>query len=178
MLNKEQRSVQEGLESQQIRGRNNKQPMLKAEGTDFITGITKTVYTQEEIAIAATKSNLQRQSQTVGTTFREPALFETFGLCADNKESCLGVLDVTFIPKANADPYAVSLLETMVQPHFLRDKGPINCIPTPEENVEARQRQKDITGVLSGGQTNAHYKCCSFDPTLNDIDCMMRSAPL
>ena len=66
----------------------------------------------------------------------------------------------------------------MVQPQSLRDKGPISCIPTLEENVEARQRQKDITGVLLGVPTNAQHKCCSFDPTLNDIDCMMRAAPL
>ena len=66
----------------------------------------------------------------------------------------------------------------MVQPQSLRDKGPINCIPIPEENAEAWQRQKDITGVLSGVPTNFHHKCCFFDPTLNGIDCMMRSAPL
>ena len=39
LLRKEQRLIQEG--------RNNKQPVLKAEVTDFITGITKTVCTQE-----------------------------------------------------------------------------------------------------------------------------------
>ena len=32
--------------------------------------------------------------------------------------------------------------------------------------------------MLSGVLTNAHHKCCSFDPTLNDIDYMIRSAPL
>ena len=69
MLKKEQRSIQEGLESRQIRGRNNKQPVLKAEVTDFITSIIKTVYTQEEIVIAAAESNLRRQSQTVDTAF-------------------------------------------------------------------------------------------------------------
>ena len=53
MLRKELRSIQEGLEMQQVRGRNNKQPVLKAEATDFITGIITTVYTQEEIVIVA-----------------------------------------------------------------------------------------------------------------------------
>ena len=52
MLRKEQRSIQEGVDLRQIRGTNNKQPVLKAEVTDFTTGITKTVYTQEEIVIA------------------------------------------------------------------------------------------------------------------------------
>ena len=173
ILKKEQLSIQEGLESRQIKGRNDKQPVLKAEGTEFITGFTMTVYTQEEIFIAAAESNLQRQSQTVGTTFHEPALFDAFGPCADNKENCLGVLDGTFILHADADPCTIPLLETLVQPLSLRDKGLINYIPTPEENAEARQRQKDIIGVLSGVLTNAHHKCCSFDPTLNNINCMM-----
>ena len=32
--------------------------------------------------------------------------------------------------------------------------------------------------MLLGVPTNAHHKCCSFDPTLNEIDCTMRTAPL
>ena len=39
------------------------------------------------------------------------------------------------------------------------------------------QTQKDNTGVLSGLPTNAHHKCCTFDPTLNEIDCTMQTAP-
>ena len=178
ILKKEQLSIQEGLESRQIKGRNDKQPVLKAEGTEFITGFTMTVYTQEKIFIAAAESNLQRQSQTVGTTLHEPALFDAFGPCADNKENCLGVLDSTFILHADAEPCTIPLLETLVQPQSLQDKGLINYIPTPEENAEARQHQKDITRVLSGVPTNAYHKCCSFDPNLNDIDCMIQSAPL
>ena len=80
MMLREQRSIQEGIDLQQIRKRNNKQPVLKEEITNFITGTTITVYTQEEIVAAATESNLQRQSQTVGTA----ALFNAFGRYADN----------------------------------------------------------------------------------------------
>ena len=104
------------MESRQIWGRNNKQPVLKVEITNFITGITTTVYTQEEIVVAAAKSNLCRQSQMVGTAFRQPALFGAFGPCADNEANCLGVLDGAFVPHEDADPFAVSLLETIMQP--------------------------------------------------------------
>ena len=62
MLKREQRSIQEGIDSKQIWGKNNKQPVLKAEITDFITGITRTVYTQEEIVVATAESNLRCQS--------------------------------------------------------------------------------------------------------------------
>ena len=137
MLRKEQRSSQEDRDSRQIRGRNNKQPVLKAEITDFITGSVTTVYTQEEIVIAAAESNLRRQSQTVDTTFRQPPLMDAFGPCADNEENYLGVLDGSFVSHPNADPYAVSLLEMMVQPQSLRNKGPICCIPCPKENAKA-----------------------------------------
>ena len=178
MLKKEQRSIQEGVESKQIKRRKNKQPVLQAEITDLIAGITTTVYTQEEIGIAVAESNLWCQSHTVGTVYRQPALFDAFGSCANNEANCLGVLDGTLIPHEDADPYAVSLLETMVQPQYLRDKDPISCIPPPEENAETWHHQKDITGVLSGVATNAHHKCCAFDLTLNVIDCMMQSAPL
>ena len=45
MMIKEERAIQEGIDSRQIRGRNNKQLVLKAEITDFITGKITTVYT-------------------------------------------------------------------------------------------------------------------------------------
>ena len=116
MLKREQQSIQEGMESRQIRGRNNKQLVLKAEITNFITGTTTTVYTQGEIVFAAAESNLRRQSQTEGTAFHKPALFDACGPCAENKANGLGVLDGMFVPHEDADPYAVSLLETLVQP--------------------------------------------------------------
>ena len=116
MLKKEQRSIQEGVESRKVRGRNNKQPVLKAEITNFTTNITITMYTQEEIVVATAESNLRRQSQTVGTAFRQPTLFDAFGPCADNKDNYLGVLDGTFVPHEDTVPYVVSLLEIMVQP--------------------------------------------------------------
>ena len=114
----------------------------------------------------------------VGTAFREPTLFDTFGPCADNEANCLNVLEGTFIPHEDADPYVISLLETLVQPQYLQDKGLTNCIPTPAESADAWHYQKDITCVLSGVPINVHHKCCAFDPTLNDIDYMMQSAPL
>ena len=59
---REERARQEGRDSRQIRGQNNKYPVLKAEVTDFVTGITIIVETQEEIVAAAAKSNLRRQA--------------------------------------------------------------------------------------------------------------------
>ena len=102
---------------------------------------------------------------------------DAFGPCVNNKKNCLGVLDGTFVPHPDADPYAVLLLGSMVQPQYLRNKGPICYIPCPKENAEAWHRKKDITRVLSGVPTNAHHKCWAFDPTLNEIDCTIRTTP-
>ena len=97
---------------------------------------------------------------------------------ANNKVNYLGVLDGSFIPREDAEPYAVSLLKTMVQPQSLQDRSPINYISTSVENIDAWQHQKDNTGVVLGVPNNAHHKCCTFNPTLNEIDCMMKLAPL
>ena len=75
-----------------------------------------TVYTQEEIIVAAVESNLRRRYQMIGTAFQQPVLFDAFGPCADNEANCLGVLNGTFVSHQGADPFVVSLLETMVQP--------------------------------------------------------------
>ena len=70
MMIREERYIQAGVDSRQIRGRNNRQLVLKAEVADFITGITRTVCTQEEIVAAAVELNFRRQSQNIGTTSR------------------------------------------------------------------------------------------------------------
>ena len=114
----------------------------------------------------------------MGTAFRQSVLLDAFGRCADNKEDCLGVLDASFVPHHNANPFAVSHLEALAQPQSLRDRGPINLIPTSDEHRDAWNTQKDKTGVLPNVPNNAHHKCCAHNPLLNDIDCMMRSAPL
>ena len=69
MLKREQQSIQEGRDSKQIHGRNNKQPVIKVEMTNFITGTIRTMYTQEEIVVAAAETNLRCQSKTIGTAF-------------------------------------------------------------------------------------------------------------
>ena len=58
MLIWEERARQEGRESRQIYGRNNKCPVLNAEVTDFVTRITIIVQEQEEIVAAATEGTV------------------------------------------------------------------------------------------------------------------------
>ena len=57
MMLQEGHYIQESVDSRPIIGRNNRQPVLKVETKDFITSITRLVYTQEEYV-------LQLQNQT------------------------------------------------------------------------------------------------------------------
>ena len=147
MIIREERSRQEGRDSKQIRGRNIKSPVLKAEVTDFISGISRIVETQEEIVAAAAESNLRRQSQTAVTAFCLPPLEEAFGSCANNEANCHGVIAGTFNPPEGSDPFAVSLLQALEQPSSLSEKGLIDFTVTPEMHSQAWRSQKDKTAV-------------------------------
>ena len=178
MMIREGRSRQEGRDSERIRGRNNKSPVLKAEVTNFLTGTTRVVGTQEEIIAAAAESNLHRQTQTVGTAFCLPPLEDAFGSYVNNEANCHSVIAGTFIPPEGSDPFAVSLLQALEQPSSLSDKGLIDFKVTPELHSQAWRSQKDKTAVEPSALSNSHYFCSTFNPTLNEVDCMMRSSPL
>ena len=60
MTIQEERARQDGRKSRQLQDQNNKCLMLKVEVTDFVTGITRIVETQEEIVTATMESNLRR----------------------------------------------------------------------------------------------------------------------
>ena len=137
MMIRVEKSRLEGLDSKQIRGRNNKSPVLKAEVTDFITGTTRVVETQEEIVAAAAKSNLRRQTQTVGTAFCLPPLEDAFGACVNNEANCHAVIAGTFIPPEGSDPFVVSLLQALEQPASLSDKGLVDFEVTPKLHLQA-----------------------------------------
>ena len=110
---------------------------MKAEVTDFITGITRIVETQEEIVAAAAESNLRQQTQTTGTAFCLSPLEDGFGSCANNEANCYAVIAGTFVPPEGSDPFAVSLLQALEQPSSLYDKGWIEFAVTPASHSQA-----------------------------------------
>ena len=69
MMIQEERARQEERNSRQIYGPNTKCLVLKADVTDFVTGITRVVETQEEIITAAAKSNLHGKLKLQGRSF-------------------------------------------------------------------------------------------------------------
>ena len=74
------------------------------------------------VVVAAAKSNLRYQSQTVGTTFCQPALYDAFGPCANNEDNCLSDLNDSLIAHKDADPHTLLLLQIMVTLQSLRDR--------------------------------------------------------
>ena len=111
--------------------------MLTAKITDFVTDITRTVNTQEEIAAAAARLNLKSQSQTVDTTFWQPDLIYAFGPCADNEENNLCVLNDSIVPHKDAQLFGIGLLEATVQPVLLKTCCPINQKSTSVDHKNA-----------------------------------------
>ena len=111
--------------------------VLKAEVTDFFTGITRVVETQEEIAAAAAKSNLLWQTQTIGTAFCLPPLEDAFGPCTNKETNCNNIIAGYFIPPEGLDPFAVSLLQALEQPTSLSQKGLIDFTVTPAARSQA-----------------------------------------
>ena len=134
--------------------------------------------TQEEIVAAAAESNLRRQAHTVGTAFCLPPLEDAFGTCANNEANCHAVIAGTFIPPEGSDPFAVYILQALEQPSSLSEKGLIDFTVSPEMHSQAWRSQKDKTAVEPSALFNSHYICSTYDPTLNEVDCLMRSAPL
>ena len=72
--------------------------MFKPEVTDFVTGVTRIVETQENIVVAAVEVNLRLQTQTAGITFCLSPLVDAFGPCDNNEASCNDVIVGSFIP--------------------------------------------------------------------------------
>ena len=153
----EERARQEGRDSRQIRRRNTKSPVLKANVTDFITSITRVVETQETIVAATTESNLRRQTQTAGTAFCLFPLEDAFGSCANNEANWHAVIAGTFVPSKGSDPFAVSLLQTLEQPSSLYNKGWIDFMVTPAAHSQAWRSQKVKTAVEPSALSNSHY---------------------
>ena len=98
--------------------------------------------------------------------------------CANNEANCNNVIAGSFIPPEGSDPFALSLLQALEQPTSLSDKGLIDFTVTPASHSHAWRSQKDKTAVEPSALSNSHYICSTFDPTLNELDCMMRYIPL
>ena len=95
--------VQEGWESLELRGKNNKYSALRVIVKDPITGFSIIMKTPEEIVEAAAKSNLHHQFQTEGTSFWLAPLLNAFEFCAKNEENCNTLMDGSFVPSEDTD---------------------------------------------------------------------------
>ena len=61
---------------------------------------------------------------------------------------------------------------------MLCNKGVIDFAITPAAHSQAWKSQKDKIAVKSSAIFNSHYIYSAFDPTLNELDGMMRLVPL
>ena len=111
--------------------------------TDFVTGITRIVETQEKIVATTAESNLHLQLQTASNEFYLPMLEDAFGTCANSKVNRNNIIAVSLTLADDADPFAVSLLQALEQPTSLKDKGVIDFTIILSAHHQAWKTQKD-----------------------------------
>ena len=83
---------------------------------------------------AAAKSNLRRQSQTKGTTFRITPLIDESGYYADIKANVDAVLNGTYVSQPTTGKYAKEFPAALAMPDSIHQKGPIDLNVTPKQH--------------------------------------------
>ena len=84
----------------------------------------------------------------------------------------------TYTPPTGTDKYAREFLEALAMSDSIQAKGLVDLSVTPEEHQKAWRSQKSGTASEPTTLGFGHFKTATFDPTLNEIDCLLRSLPL
>jgi len=175
-MKRERLAHQLGRGSHQITGKGSKQGILKAKLTDSDGSIVEH-HTQAEMIDAMRASNLSRQQQCLGTPSMSAPFTDDFGYLADTP-AARDVISGSYNPSPQMDPYLVELLNVMAMPASIRELGPLSLTITPEENRKAWTSQSPRTAGKPTCPSFSHYKAASLDPSLNEIDTLLRSLPL
>ena len=83
------------------------------------------------------------------------------------------MINGTYTPPAGTDQYTREFLEALAMPDSIRAKGPVDLSVTPEEHQKAWRSQKSGTAGKTTTLGFEHFKTATFDPTLNEINCLL-----
>ena len=164
-----------GKRARRIRGKKQKNPVLRAEIKDA-NGSTKELNCQASIVSAIAQSNRNRQQQCLGTPFMTNPLVDIFGYLP-SEELATQVGNGTFEIPNNVSSFKKDFLEECKIPESIRQRKTITLKVSPEENKRAWKKKRDHTGCAYGSLGFAYYKASSTDRTLNEIDAFLRSTP-
>ena len=125
---------------------------------------------------ACISENTGRFSQTNDTPPMTLALVEDFGYLAET-DAKYHVLNGTYTPPTGTDQYMSEFIEELCMPNSVRTKGPIPTSLSPKEHCQGWKRQKERTAAESSGLSFSHHKAASENPTLAEMDRILRELP-
>ena len=126
---------------------------------------------------AMAASNLSRQQECLHTPPMLPPFTNDFGFLADTA-AAQAVIDGTYIPPPEMDPYLIELLQAMKMPESIRLRGLLDTSITLDDNRSGWMKQKERTAGEPTCLSFSHHKTACLDPDLNSIDTLLRSVPL
>jgi hypothetical protein len=83
----------------------------------------------------------------------------------------------TYVPPADIDVYARSLLEALQTPEILIQQGPVTVELLLEEHTQGWKRQKEAMASEPTGLSFSHYKAASQDGMISEVDRFLRNLP-
>ena len=132
---------------------------------------------QETMVPVIAESNKIRQEQCLDTPFMMEPLLLDFGYLA-NEENAKKVLEGVYTPPEGTCPNAIEFIETLKMPVSIRNLESVGLEVSAKQNKEAWKKQKEKTASACGTIGFNHYKTCSYDEQLNEIDTFIRNLPV
>jgi hypothetical protein len=132
--------------------------------------------TKDSMEQACITENERRFSQTEGTPPMQDDILELVGLLAE-KEGADQILNGTFEPPIDCDPYLKELMEEMRMDDRTRAAGPIPATISKEEHQSGWKKQKERTASVSSGLAFSDHKAASYDDEMSEIDRLLREIP-
>ena len=165
-----------GRIAKSIRGRGNKQPVVKVTARNA-QGEEVEYNDMQGIVEVCAKSNLTRQMKAHDTPFLQSPLIEEIGYQGEG-HVVPDILSGQYEPPDGIDNYAAELLQAMRMPEAISRAGPIQTTISRENHRSFWLRQSSRTASEPSHLSFAHYKIACEDNNLCDIDAFLREAPL
>jgi hypothetical protein len=118
----------------------------------------------------------RRFSQTNGTPLMDPDFVQRVGYLAE-LPGADEILDGTFQPHPDMDPYAAQFLSHLKMEQAVRDSAPVSRAISTESYRASWAKMKSTTSSSPFGPTFVHYIAGSRDDQIADFDATMANIP-
>jgi hypothetical protein len=160
-----------------LSGKQRGDPLRSVTAPDPITPSIRTeCHDKLSIEQAFIEEGTRRFSQTNGTPLMQPDFISRVGYLAE-LPGADEILDGTFQPAPDMDPYAVKFLEQLKMQPAVRDAAPLSRAISTASYRESWQKMKPTTSSSPYGPTFVHYIAGSQDPEIAEFDATMANIP-